>query len=102
MDLMLKHPIISGTSGSFGVPAEKEDKRETFDVEGLDGYALERWEVCKVFYQPTGTGSHCFQTILYYMVSSGTGQHPTKPSQGVLFLLQQSGLMASPQYVDSV
>ncbi|KAJ8453566.1 hypothetical protein ONZ45_g19666 [Pleurotus djamor] len=29
------------------------------------------------------------------MVSSGSGQQPTKPSQGVLFLLQRGGLMAS-------
>ncbi|KAF8871760.1 transcription factor Tfb2-domain-containing protein [Infundibulicybe gibba] len=67
-----------GTSGSFGTPVEKDDKRPPFDVEGLDGYALERWE-----------------TILHYMVSSGTGQNPTKPSQGVLFLLQRSGLMGN-------
>ncbi|THG95724.1 hypothetical protein EW026_g5977 [Hermanssonia centrifuga] len=31
------------------------------------------------------------------MVSSGTGRNPTRPSQGVLFLLQRSGLMASIQ-----
>lgn len=35
-----------------------------------------------------------YQTILHYMVSSGTA---TRPSQGVLFLLQRSGLMASIQ-----
>ena len=29
------------------------------------------------------------------MVSSGTGQSPAKPSQGVLYLLQRSGLMAT-------
>jgi len=68
-----------GTSGSFGVTAERDEKRLPFNIEGLDGYALERWE-----------------TILHYMVSSGTGQIPTKPSQGVLYLLQRSGLMASP------
>ncbi|KXN82969.1 RNA polymerase II transcription factor B subunit 2 [Leucoagaricus sp. SymC.cos] len=67
-----------GTSGSFGVPAEADDKHPGPDLETLDSFALERWE-----------------TILHYMVSSGTGQHPTKPSQGVLFLLQRSGLMAS-------
>lgn len=33
------------------------------------------------------------------MVSSGSGQQPTRPSQGVLFLLQRSGLMTSSQYV---
>ncbi|KAF8963144.1 transcription factor Tfb2-domain-containing protein [Flammula alnicola] len=67
-----------GTSGSFGVPAERDDKRQPFDLDSLDAFALERWE-----------------TILHYMVSSGSGQQPTKPSQGVLFLLQRSGLMAS-------
>lgn len=39
----------------------------------------------------------CFdslQTILHYMVSSGTGQSPARPSQGVLFLLERSGLMS--------
>lgn len=34
-----------GTTGSFGVPAEKDEKRPPMDIEGLDGYALERWEV---------------------------------------------------------
>ncbi|KAL0945453.1 hypothetical protein HGRIS_000943 [Hohenbuehelia grisea] len=67
-----------GTSGSFGVPVEKDDKRPPLDIPALDGYALERWE-----------------TILHYMVSSGTGQSPTRPSQGVLYLLQRSGLMAT-------
>lgn len=33
------------------------------------------------------------------MVSSGTGQMPVKPSQGVLFLLQRNGLMATNQSV---
>ncbi|KAG5648235.1 hypothetical protein DXG03_006193 [Asterophora parasitica] len=68
----------SGTSGSFGVPADLDEKRPPLGVDGLDGYALERWE-----------------TILHYMVSSGTGQNPTKPSTGVLYLLQTSGLMVS-------
>ncbi|KAF9475450.1 transcription factor Tfb2 [Pholiota conissans] len=67
-----------GTSGSFGVPAPPDDKRQPVDLESLDSFALERWE-----------------TILHYMVSSGSGQLPTKPSQGVLFLLQRSGLMAN-------
>jgi transcription initiation factor TFIIH subunit 4 len=42
------------------------------------------------------------QTILHFMVSSGPGQNPAKPSQGVLHLLQRSGLMANPQYVESL
>lgn len=32
------------------------------------------------------------------MVSSGTGRNAAKPSQGVLYLLQRSGLMANAQY----
>ncbi|GAW02295.1 transcription factor Tfb2 [Lentinula edodes] len=70
----LRHAI----TGGFGVPAEKDEKRPPMDIEGLDGYALERWE-----------------TILHFMVSSGTGQTPTRPSQGVLYLLQRSGLMSN-------
>ncbi|KLO17254.1 transcription factor Tfb2 [Schizopora paradoxa] len=66
-----------GIHRSFGVPAEKDDKAAvTLDM--LDAYAVERWE-----------------TILHYMVSSGTGQASAKPSQGVLFLLGRSGLMAA-------
>ncbi|KAG8212956.1 transcription factor Tfb2, partial [Butyriboletus roseoflavus] len=52
--------------------------RHPVAIDTLDGYALERWE-----------------TILHYMVSSGQGQLPTKPSQGVLYLLQRSELMKS-------
>jgi transcription initiation factor TFIIH subunit 4 len=69
-----------GTTGSFGVPAPKDDNYPPMSIDGLDGYALERWE-----------------TILHYMVSSGTGQNSMRPSKDVLFLLQQSGLMANSQ-----
>ncbi|KAF9558831.1 transcription factor Tfb2 [Agrocybe pediades] len=69
-----------GSTGSFGIPAEQSDKHPGIDIEGLDAYALERWE-----------------TILHFMVSSGTGQQPTRPSSGVLFLLQRSGLMSGSQ-----
>lgn len=34
----------SGTTGSFGVPAQKDDKHSPPDIKVLDGYALERWE----------------------------------------------------------
>lgn len=72
----LRQAIVGGgSSGSFGVPATRDEKHSPPSVEVLDAYALERWE-----------------TILHYMVSSGTA---TRPSQGVLFLLQRSGLMAS-------
>ncbi|EKM57798.1 uncharacterized protein PHACADRAFT_171015 [Phanerochaete carnosa HHB-10118-sp] len=72
----LRHAIIGGgSSGSFGVPATRDEKHSSPSIEVLDAYALERWE-----------------TILHYMVSSGIA---TRPSQGVLFLLQRSGLMAS-------
>ncbi|KAL1949412.1 hypothetical protein VTO73DRAFT_8293 [Trametes versicolor] len=66
-----------GTSGSFGVLIENDDKNPPPEIDALDGYALERWE-----------------TILYYMVSSGTGEFPSQPSKGVLYLLERSGLMA--------
>ncbi|KAI0833418.1 transcription factor Tfb2 [Trametes gibbosa] len=69
-----------GTSGSFGVLTENDDKHPPPEVDSLDGYALERWE-----------------TILYFMVSSGTGQFASKPSAGVLYLLERSGLMARIQ-----
>ncbi|TFK50203.1 transcription factor Tfb2 [Heliocybe sulcata] len=67
-----------GNNGSFGTAALKDDKHPPVSIEVLDTYAVERWE-----------------TILHYMVSSGTGQLPTKPSPGVLFLLQRSGLMST-------
>jgi len=77
----MRHAITGGgTSVSFGVPAEPDEKRPAPSIDALDTYALERWE-----------------TVLHYMVSSGTGQTPIKPSQGVLFLLQRSGLMAMNQ-----
>ncbi|KAH9954343.1 transcription factor Tfb2 [Russula dissimulans] len=77
----MRHAITGGgTSFSFGVPAEPDEKRSAPSVDALDAYALERWE-----------------TVLHYMVSSGTGQMPIKPSQGVLFLLQRSGLMSMNQ-----
>lgn len=34
---------IRGTTGSFGVPAETDDKK--LELETLDSFALERWEV---------------------------------------------------------
>ncbi|EMD31288.1 hypothetical protein CERSUDRAFT_119839 [Gelatoporia subvermispora B] len=67
-----------GSSGSFGVPAPYDEINPGPSIETLDSYALERWE-----------------TILYYMVSSGNGQYPTKPSDAVLYLLKRSGLMTS-------
>ncbi|KAF8485736.1 transcription factor Tfb2 [Russula ochroleuca] len=77
----MRHAITGGgTSVSFGVPAEPDENRSAPSIDALDAYALERWE-----------------TVLHYMVSSGTGQTPIKPSQGVLFLLQRSGLMAMNQ-----
>ncbi|PAV16108.1 transcription factor Tfb2 [Pyrrhoderma noxium] len=70
--------VGGGTHRSFGVPAsDNEEKRSFVNVDILDTYAVERWE-----------------TILHYMVSSGTGQAPARPSQGVLFLLERSGLMS--------
>lgn len=74
-----------GEHRSFGIPAdksekgkEKEKEKRSTSIESLDNYAREHWE-----------------TILHFMVASGTGQAPTRPSQGVLYLLQRSGLMAT-------
>ncbi|KAG9001428.1 RNA polymerase II transcription factor B 52 kDa subunit [Tulasnella sp. JGI-2019a] len=65
-----------GNHMSFGVPClRREDRKAT--VELLDQHASERWE-----------------SILHFMVSSGTEQRVTKPTKGVLFLLDRSGLMA--------
>lgn len=90
--------VSRGTTSSFGVPAEKDDKRQTTAIDTLDAYALERWEVSGQVQIPTYTHTmSLIQTILHYMVSSGQGQLPTKPSQGVLYLLQRSGLMKSIQ-----
>lgn len=92
--------IVFTTSGehrSFGVPAEQGEKRSG-TVEVLDAYAVERWEVHIFWSRPTMDLLIYFlflQTILHFMVSSGTGQAPAKPSQGVLYLLQRSGLMAT-------
>ncbi|KAG8858769.1 RNA polymerase II transcription factor B 52 kDa subunit [Tulasnella sp. 330] len=67
-----------GNHLSFGVAcARKEDRKAT--VELLDQHASERWE-----------------SILHFMVSSGTEQRVIKPTKGVLFLLDRSGLMAGP------
>jgi len=85
---------IRGTTGSFGVPAEKDEKKP--EVDSLDSFALERWEVSLLLMNTCPHG-FCAQTILHYMVSSGTDQQPAKPSKGVLFLLQRSGLMAISQ-----
>lgn len=58
----------------------------------LDAYATERWEVRPIRHHHPRSADIA-QTILHYMVSSGTDQSPSKPSAGVLHLLQKSGLM---------
>lgn len=35
----------SGSSGSFGVPAGKDENHSSLSIDTLDAYALERWEV---------------------------------------------------------
>ena len=42
---ILANLLKRGTSGSFGVPSEKEDKKQSVDLETLDNFALEKWEV---------------------------------------------------------
>ena len=41
-----------GTSGSFGVPSEKDDKKQSVDLETLDSFALEKWEVRMISVDP--------------------------------------------------
>ncbi|KAF5378988.1 hypothetical protein D9757_009118 [Collybiopsis confluens] len=72
----LRHAITGGgTTGSFGVPAERDEKRPPMGIEGLDGYALER----------------LFSTLWCHRELANI----RKPSQGVLYLLQRSGLMSN-------
>lgn len=42
---VLANLLKRGSSGSFGVPSEKEDKKQSVDLETLDNFALEKWEV---------------------------------------------------------
>ena len=37
----------SGSSGSFGVPAGRDENHVSPSVDTLDAYALERWEVSR-------------------------------------------------------
>ena len=69
---------ISCTSASSGKPPKPEDHRTPQTVATLDAYAVERWE-----------------TILHYMVSSGTSAPVRQPSLGVLHLLTEGRLMSS-------
>jgi transcription initiation factor TFIIH subunit 4 len=43
--------------------------------------------------------SATMQTILHYMVSSGSGQAPARPANSVLYLLERSELMGRVQCV---
>lgn len=73
-----------GSTGSFGVPLPGDSEHTTPSISTLDTYALEKWE-----------------SILHYMVSSGTGLPSAKPSAGVEFLLERSGLMAKAREMSS-
>ncbi|KAJ3546069.1 hypothetical protein NMY22_g2196 [Coprinellus aureogranulatus] len=103
-----RHALTGGgSSGSFGVPAgedyegnqegssnsRKDGKRGSPTLAMLDSYALERWEACSAW-TAADTSSPDLQTVLHYMVSSGTSDaKPAEPSPGVRFLLKTSGLM---------
>lgn len=62
-----------GNHRSFGVPCTTEDKKKV-DIAFLDQYATKQWE-----------------GILHYMVQIGT--ESVRPGEGVVRLLQTSGLM---------
>ncbi|KAG8897386.1 RNA polymerase II transcription factor B 52 kDa subunit [Tulasnella sp. 403] len=67
-----------GDHMSFGVPCEK-DESSNVSIEMLDQHSADKWE-----------------SILHFMVSSGTDQKIPKLTKGILFLLDRSGLMAGP------
>lgn len=64
----------SDSGNSFGVPCETDDKHKV-DIPFLDQYAKTKWE-----------------SILHYMVGNESSNIP----EGVLLLLQHSGLMEGP------
>ncbi|CAG7846805.1 RNA polymerase II transcription factor B subunit 2 AltName: Full=RNA polymerase II transcription factor B 52 kDa subunit; AltName: Full=RNA polymerase II transcription factor B p52 subunit [Serendipita indica DSM 11827] len=68
----------SGQVASFGALVEPDNDMGTLPTEMLDNYAVERWD-----------------TILHFMVTSGTEQASARPSEGVLYLLEHSGLMSN-------
>ncbi|KZV82245.1 transcription factor Tfb2 [Exidia glandulosa HHB12029] len=70
--------VGGGDHRTFGAPAPQTPNLPPVTLHMLDAYATERWE-----------------TILHFMVSSGTDQSPSRPSPGVLHLLQKSGLMVT-------
>ncbi|KAG8933275.1 RNA polymerase II transcription factor B 52 kDa subunit [Tulasnella sp. 417] len=65
-----------GDHMSFGAPCEK-DPAGGVTVEMLDRYA-----------------ANCWESILHFMVSSGTDGRASRPTKGILYLLDRSGLMA--------
>ncbi|EJD54387.1 transcription factor Tfb2 [Auricularia subglabra TFB-10046 SS5] len=68
--------VGGGDHNSFGKPVKRSAELPPVTVSALDAYAVERWE-----------------TILHFMVSSGTDQSPATPSGAVCNLLRKSGLM---------
>ncbi|KAG8984387.1 RNA polymerase II transcription factor B 52 kDa subunit, partial [Tulasnella sp. 427] len=64
-----------GDHMSFGVPCEK-DPTNTVTVEMLDRYA-----------------ANCWESILHFMVSSGTDGRASRPTKAILYLLDRSKLM---------
>lgn len=73
----------SDTAGnySFGIPCDTQDKNRV-DIKFLDKHATEKWE-----------------SILHFMVGTPSA---TFPNQGVLSLLQHSGLMEGSSQYDMV
>jgi hypothetical protein len=100
--------FCSGDHRSFGIPSDKADKetakdgkRQPVTVDFLDAHAAQKWEVNKILvlliFRIACLMSWVRKVILHYLVSSGA-QQDSKPSQGVLFLLERGGLMTQSRY----
>lgn len=75
---------FSGTSGSFGVPVEKDDKRPALDLGALDSYALERWEACYLCWiadmLPTHPVIRPFSIIWFHLAPASFHPNPRRVS----------------------
>ena len=69
----------SGSSGSFGVPAEKDPRHPSPGIETLDAFALERWEVRHVYELPFLVLNCTDNTALYGLLGVRTKSDASFP-----------------------
>jgi hypothetical protein len=70
-----------GTSGSFGVPAQKDARNLSPDVKTLDAFALERWEVCHISLEAGWNLKRliCCRPFFITWCHLGQGSNPPNP-----------------------